>query len=360
MLIAIPKEIKDHEYRVALTPDAVAAAAKRGHRVLIERGAGAGSGFADEDYIRAGAAVVPRDRLFADAELIVKVKEPLASERSFRPGQILMSYLHLAADRELTEALLKTGVAAIAYETIQLADGSLPALRPMSEIAGRMAVMVGAFYLQKAHGGSGVLLPGVPGVAPARVVILGGGTVGTNAAKMAVGLGAQVTVFHPDTARLRQLEDLFFGRVITRVSQPELIEQAVLSADLVIGAVYVVGARAPRLISRTTVAGMRRGSVIVDVSIDQGGCAETSRPTTHTDPVYVAEGVTHYCVANMPGAYPRTSTRALVNEILPYVLKVADHGLDRACGDDPALALGLNLRDGRIVHPAVAAAFAGK
>lgn len=359
MLVGIPKEIKDHEYRVALTPDAVAEAVKRGHRVAVEPGAGLGSGFADADYGRAGATVTPRAKLLADAELIVKVKEPLASERAFQAGQILMSYLHLAADRDLTEALLKSGVAAIGYETIQLPDGSLPALRPMSEIAGRMAVLVGAFYLQKAHGGSGVLLPGVPGVAPARVVILGGGTVGTNAAKMAVGLGAHVTLFHPETARLRQLEELFFGRIVTCVSQPGLIEQAVLSADLVIGAAYNVGARAPRLISKATVAGMRRGSVIVDVSIDQGGCAETSRPTTHSEPVYVAEGVTHYCVANMPGAYPRTSTRALVNEILPYVLKVADLGLDRACADDPALALGLNVRAGRIVHPGVASAFAG-
>lgn len=357
MIIGIPKETKDHEYRVALTPDAVASLAKSGHRILVETGAGEGSGYPDKDFKGAGATIEPGKAVWGDADLIVKVKEPLAQERGFRAGQILISYLHLAADFELTRALLATGVSAVAYETIQLPDGSLPALRPMSEIAGRMSILMGAYYLQKARGGGGILMPGVPGVPPARVVILGGGTVGTNAARMAVGLGAQVTIFHPETQRLRALEEMFGGRVITRVSRPELIEQTVLSADLVIGAILVAGERAPKIITRQMVAAMRSGSVIVDVSIDQGGCAETSRPTTHSDPVYVVDGVVHYCVTNMPGAYPRTATRALVNETLPYVAKIAGLGLDGALAEDPSLASGLNVRDGKIVHPAVARAF---
>ncbi len=355
MLIGVPKERKDHEYRVALTPDAVGVLTAAGHRVVIETHAGDGSGFTDAEYEKAGATITARAAV-DQAEMVVKVKEPLPDERGFRPGQILMAYLHLAADRALTEALAAQSVAAIAYETIQLPNGVLPLLRPMSEIAGRMAALMGAFYLQKTQGGCGVLLPGVPGVPPARVVILGGGTVGTNAAKMAVGLGAQVTLFHPEGDRLRYLDDLFGGRVVTRLSQPEFIEPAVLSADVVIGAVLVAGARAPKLISRRVVQMMRQGAVIVDVSIDQGGCCETSRPTTHSDPVYTVDGVVHYCVANMPGAYPRTATRALVSETLQYVLKVANLGVERACREDQALATGLNVEGGKLRHPALAAA----
>lgn len=358
MIIGIPKEIKDHEYRVALSPEAVQQLVQSGHRVLVEKSAGEGSGCTDEAFRSAGARILSdRARLFGESELIIKVKEPQAEEYGLlQNGQVLFSFLHLAADRELTLVLLKRGVIAIAFETIQLPNGTLPILRSMSEIAGRMAVLMGAYYLQKIHGGSGVLLPGVPGVSPARVVILGGGTVGTNAARMAVGLGGQVTVFHRETERLRYLDDLFGGRITTRISDPFLIEQAVLSADLLIGAVLIAGARAPKLVNRKQVAAMRKGSVIVDVSIDQGGCVETSRPTTHSNPVYLEEGVVHYCVANMPGAYPRTATSALVHEVLPYLIKIAEKGVDQACRQDPGLAKGLNLYKGKVTHPAVAEA----
>ncbi len=358
MVIAVPKEIKDNEYRVALTPEAVATVVRSGHRVLVEPNAGQGSGYSDEAYQEAGAQIVKdRARLFGEAELIVKVKEPMGSEYPLlHKGQTLFTFLHLAADRPLTEALLERDMIGIAYETIQSPDGSLPVLRPMSAIAGRMSVLMGAFYLQKIHGGSGVLLPGVPGVPPARVVILGGGTVGTNAAQMAVGLGGQVTLFHRETDRIENLEEVFSGKIALRVSKPDLIEQAVLSADLVIGAVLVMGAKAPKLISRRLVSGMRRGSVIVDVSIDQGGCIETARPTTHSDPVYGVDGVIHYCVANMPGAFPRTATSALVNVTLPYLLKLAEKGVIAACRDDAGLAKGLNIYKGKVTHPGVAEA----
>ena len=358
MVIAIPKEIKDHEYRVALMPEAVGAVVRSGHRVLVEPTAGQGSGYSDEAYTAAGAQIVKdRARLFGEAELIVKVKEPMGSEYPLlKKGQTLFTFLHLAADRPLTETLLDRDMIAIAYETIQSPDGSLPALRPMSAIAGRMSVLMGAFYLQKIHGGSGVLLPGVPGVPAARIVILGGGTVGTNAAQMAVGLGGQVTLFHREADRIENLEAAFSGKIILRISKPDLIEHAVLSADLVIGAVLVTGAKAPKLISRRLVAGMRGGSVIVDVSIDQGGCIETARPTTHSDPVYGVDGVIHYCVANMPGAFPRTATAALVNVTLPYLLKLAEKGVVAACRDDAALAKGLNIYKGKITHPGVAEA----
>ncbi|MBI3995258.1 MAG: alanine dehydrogenase [Nitrospirae bacterium] len=358
MVIAVPKEIKDHEYRVSLTPEAVRAVVRAGHRVWVEPGAGQGSGYSDEAYLSAGAQLARnRERLFGEADLIVKVKEPLTSEYSLLPkGRTLFTFLHLASDRPLTEALLERDAIAIAYETIQDPDGSLPALRPMSAIAGRMSVLMGAYYLQKIHGGSGVLLPGVPGVPPARVVILGAGTVGTNAAQMAVGLGGQVTLFHREADRIRNLEEAFSGKIALRVSKPELIEQAVLSADLVIGAVLMTGAKAPKLVSRHLVAGMRKGSVIVDVSIDQGGCIETARPTTHSNPVYMVDGVIHYCVANMPGAFPRTATAALVKVTLPYLLKLADKGVVEACRDDDALAKGVNIYKGKVTHPGVAEA----
>jgi len=358
MVIAVPKEIKDNEYRVSLTPEAVGAVVKAGHRVLVERGAGEGSGYPDEAYRSAGADVLEnRARLFGEAELIVKVKEPLASEYPLlQKGQTLFTFLHLAADRSLTDALLARDVIAIGYETIQLPDGSLPVLRPMSAIAGRMSVLMGAFYLQKIHGGSGVLLPGVPGVPPARVVILGAGTVGTNAAQMAVGLGAQVTLFHRETDRVQNMEAAVNGKIILRLLKPDLIEQAVLSADLTVGAVLVTGAKAPKLVARRVVAGMRRGSVLVDVSIDQGGCIETSRPTTHSDPVYAVDGVIHYCVANMPGAFPRTGTSALVHVTLPYLLELAGRGVSEACRRDAALAKGVNIYKGKVTHPGVAEA----
>jgi len=358
MVIAVPKEIKDNEYRVALTPEAVGAVVRSGQTVRVEAGAGAGSGYSDEAYLAAGARVVKdRERLFGEAELIVKVKEPLASEYSLlQKGQTLFTFLHLAADRALTEALLQRDMIAIAYETIQLQDGTLPVLRPMSAIAGRMSVLMGAYYLQKIHGGRGVLLPGVPGVPPARAAILGAGTVGTNAAQMAVGLGGQVTLFHRATDHVKDLDAALSGKITLRLLNPDLIEQAVLSSDLVIGAVLVTGAKAPKLISRRLVAGMRKGSVIVDVSIDQGGCIETSRPTTHSNPVYEVDGVIHYCVSNMPGAFPRTGTSALVNVTLPYLLKLAGKGVVAACQEDAALAKGINIYNGRVTHPGVAEA----
>lgn len=358
MVIAVPREIKDNEYRVALTPEAVGAVVRSGHRVLVEPNAGQGSGYSDRAYQDAGARMVgDRERLFGEAELIVKVKEPLASEFPLlQKGQAIFTFLHLAADRPLTEALLQRDMAAIAYETIQTPDGSLPVLRPMSAIAGRMSVLMGAYYLQKAHGGNGVLLPGVPGVPPGRVTILGTGNVGTHAAQMAVGLGAQVTLFHRETDRIEHLEAAFTGKIVLRVFEPDLIRQSVLSSDLVIGAVLVTGAKAPKLIPRSWVARMREGSVIADVSIDQGGCIETSRPTTHSDPVYRVDGVIHYCVANMPGAFPRTATSALVNVTLPYLLKLAGKGVVEACRDDTSLAKGLNIYKGKVTCPGVAEA----
>ena len=358
MIVAVPREIKDHEYRVALTPEAAGKIAATGCRVLVEKGAGEGSGHSDEAYRKAGADVIDdRARLFGEAELIVKVKEPQASEYGlFHKGQTLFTFLHLAADRPLTEALLRRDVTAIAYETIQAPDGSLPILRPMSEIAGRMSVLMGAFYLQKIQGGSGVLLPGVPGVSPARVIILGGGTVGGHAAQIAIGLGGQVTLFHRETDRIQPLVEMSGGKIITRIIRQDLVEQAALSADLVVGAVLVTGAKAPKLIGRKVVAGMRKGSVIVDVSIDQGGCIETSRPTTHSAPVYAVDGVIHYCVANMPGAFPRTATAALVNVSLPYLLKMVQQGVTTACRNDAALAKGVNIHQGKVTHPGVAEA----
>ncbi len=356
MMIGVPKEIKDHEYRVSVTPDGVRALRQAGHEVMVEFSAGSGSGYSDEEYRRAGATVAAsKADLFRQAALIVKVKEPLLSECPlFRPGQLLFTYLHLASSLELTKALLDAKVTAIAYETIEAKDGTLPMLKPMSEIAGRMSVQIGARYLEKTQGGRGLLLAGVPGVAPARVVVLGAGVVGSAATRIAVGMGAQVTVINLDIERLRYLDDQYHGRIVTCASTQAVIEEAVPAADLVIGAVLVPGARAPKLVSRAVVAKMKPGSVIVDVAVDQGGCIETTKPTTHSDPVYVVDGVLHYCVANMPGIVPRTSTLALTNATLPYLLRLASLGMETAVQADAAFAKGVNLLNGKVTCRAVA------
>jgi alanine dehydrogenase len=358
MIIGAPKEIKDHEYRVSITPDGVQALRQAGHEVWLEPSAGTGSGYTDQEYRQAGAAIArSKEEVFERASLIVKVKEPLLSEcHLFRPGQTLFTYLHLASSPELTKALLDTNITAIAYETVEARDGTLPMLKPMSDIAGRMSVQIGAYYLQKTQGGRGVLLSGVPGVEPARVVVLGAGTVGAGAVRIAVGMGAQVTVINLDLERLHYLDNLYPGRIVTRASTEAAIEQAVLDADLVIGAVLVPGARAPKLVSRSLVARMKPGSVIVDVAVDQGGCIETSRPTSHSDPVYLVDGVLHYCVANMPGIVPRTSTGALTNATLPYLMRLAAQGVDEAIHADSGFAKGINLLNGKVACRAVAEA----
>lgn len=358
MVVGVPKEIKPDEYRVSLTPAGARALAARGHRALVEPGAGAGSGFPDEEYRAAGAELASRDEIFARAEMILKVKEPQPEEVGrLREGQVLFTYLHLAPAAELTRGLVDRGVVGIAYETVTAKDGSLPLLTPMSEVAGRMSVQIGAHFLEEPQGGSGVLLGGVPGVEPGHVVVLGGGVVGTNAAKMAIGIGARVTILDVNAERLRQLDDLFGARVTTLMSNEYSIGQAVATADLLIGAVLIPGARAPRLVTAEMVKAMRPGSVIVDVAIDQGGVVETcDRVTTHADPVYKRFGVQHYAVANMPGAVPRTSTFALTNATLPYVLALAEKGWREAVRDDPHLAAGVNVALGRVVHPAVAEA----
>ena len=357
MLIGLPKEIKDGENRVGLTPGAVKVLTRRGHRVLVETGAGMGSFLTDDEYLAAGGEIVSSAADAWAAQLIVKVKEPVPSEYHFlRPDQLLFTYLHLAADRQLTDALLSSGVTAIAYETVQTEEGKLPLLIPMSEVAGRMATQVGASYLERHHGGRGVLLGGVPGVAPANVAILGGGTVGTNAAKVALGMGAQVTVLDVNHDRLQYLDDVFQGRLQTRTSNEYSIEQAVFHADLVIGAVLIPGGRAPLLVTRPMLAHMRQGAVIVDVAVDQGGCIETTRPTTHSDPIYVIDGIVHYGVANMPGAVPRTSTFALVNQTMSYALSIANGGLDAIRHSQPLLH-GLNTHAGKLTHKAVAETF---
>ena len=358
MRIGVPTEIKNHEYRVGMTPAAVREAVFHGHEVLVQAGAGAGIGCDDERYRQAGAKVLPdAAAVFEAAEMIVKVKEPQPAECAMlRRGQLLFTYLHLAPDPVQAEGLLKSGCTAIAYETITDQRGGLPQLAPMSEVAGRMAIQVGAVALQKANGGRGVLLGGVPGVAPGRVVVIGGGVVGTHAARMAVGLGADVTVLDRSLPRLRQLDDLFAGRVVTQFATLDATEAAVLGADLVIGAILVPGAAAPKLIRRAQLAQMQPGAVIVDVAIDQGGCFETSHATTHADPTYVVDGIVHYCVANMPGAVPHTSTHALNNATLPFTLALAGQGWRQACTADPHLRAGLTVHDGRIVHEAVALA----
>jgi len=354
MIIGVPKEIKEQEQRVALLPSAANQLARRRHSVLVEKNAGIGSGYPDEDYVKAGAEIIDQAKdVFARADLIVKVKEPLQAELPLlRKGQILFTYLHLAASKSLTEALLKSGVTTVAYETIQI-DHRLPLLEPMSEIAGRMSVVMGANFLAKYNGGSGVLLGGVPGVLPGRVVIIGGGTSGVNALRMAKGLGADVTILDIDVERLRFL-DLVMENLHTLYSNEANLNELMPDCDLLIGAVLLPGAKAPKLITRAMLRKMKRGSVLVDISIDQGGCAETSRPTTHLDPVYVEEGVTHYCVANMPAAYARTATQALTNVTYRYVELLADFGLDGACKKQPALIGGINTRDGRLTCRAVA------
>ena len=357
MLIGLPKEVKDGENRVGLTPGAVRALTRRGHRVLVQSGAGMGSFLTDDEYRAAGGEIVDSAAEAWTAEMVVKVKEPVPSEYGYlRPDQILFTYLHLAADRRQTDALLDSGVTAIAYETVQTADGKLPLLMPMSEVAGRMATQVGASYLERHHGGRGVLLGGVPGVAPANVAILGGGTVGTNAAKVALGMGAQVTVLELYHERLIYLDDVFQGRVQTRASNEYNIEQAVFNADLVIGAILIPGGRAPWLVTRKMLSSMRKGAVIVDVAVDQGGCVETTRPTTHSDPIYVVDDIVHYGVANMPGAVPRTSTFALVNQTMSYTLNLANEGLDAVRHSAPLLH-GLNTHHGKLTYWAVAEVF---
>ncbi len=356
MIIGVPKEIKPNEDRVAITPAGVQSLVKRGHRVLIEKGAGLGSGITDQAYENAGALMVAREDVFNDAEMIVKVKEPLPEEYNFfKKDHVLFTYLHLAREPELTEMLLQRQVVGIAYETIQLENGSLPLLTPMSEVAGRMAVQIGARFLEKPQGGKGILLGGVPGVPAADVVIIGGGVVGINAAKIAVGMGAQVTIIDMNAERLRYLDDIFGARIKTLMSNSFNIEYAVRFADLLICAVLVPGAKAPHLVTESMVKQMKPGSVIVDVAIDQGGSVETiDRVTTHSDPVYIKHGVVHYAVANIPGAVARTSTFALTNATLPYVVQLADKGYRQAAQDNPALAKGINTLQGKLTCRPVA------
>lgn len=356
MIIGIPKEIKQQENRVSLLPSAADQLARRGHTVLVQKNAGVGSGYPDEDYLEAGAKIVETaEEVFAKADMIVKVKEPLPAEYGLlRKGQILFTYLHLAASKSLTEALLKSGVTGIAYETIQVGN-RLPLLEPMSEIAGRMSAVMGAYYLAKHNGGNGVLLGGVPGVLPGRVVVLGGGTSGINAARTAVGLGADVTILEVDLERMQFL-DITMPGANTLYSNEAHLQELMPSIDLLIGAVLVPGAKAPKLITRDMLRKMRPGSVLVDIAIDQGGCVETSRSTTHLDPIFVEEEVIHYCVANMPAAYARTATQALTNITYRYVQLLADYGLEKACEKQPALRGGINTRDGKLTCEAVAEA----
>ncbi len=356
MIVGLPKEIKDNEYRVGLTPAGVRALTDASHTVVVERNAGEGSGFADDLYETAGATMLDSaDEVWAQGDMIVKVKEPIAPEYPrMREGQLLFTYLHLAPDLELTRQLLERKVSGVAYETITDKRGTLPLLTPMSEVAGRMAVQVGAHYLEKMQGGRGILLGGVPGVPAARVVIIGGGVVGTNSAKIAVGMGAHVTIIDNNLDRLRELDDIFLSKISTLASSAYMIHDAVSQADLIIGAVLVPGAAAPRLVTRNMLKDVPNGAVIVDVAVDQGGCIETTHPTTHSDPTYYVEGVLHYCVANMPGAVPRTSTFALTNATLPYALKLANKGLIDAIKSDPGLKEGVNTYAGKLTYEAVA------
>jgi alanine dehydrogenase len=356
MVIGVPKEIKDHETRVGLVPSGVAALREAGHDVLVEAGAGEGSSLTDREYMQAGADVVQSAHgVWRKAELIIKVKEPQPSEYGyFRSGLVLFTYLHLAPLPELTDRLLASKVNSIAYETIIESDGSLPLLTPMSEVAGRMAVQVGAQYLEKPNGGRGILLGGVPGVAPANVVIIGGGVVGLNAAKMAVGLGAHVTIIERNLNRLRHLDDIFNSQIVTLASNSWTISENMRTADLVVGSVLIPGASAPKVVRREMIATMKRGAVVVDVAIDQGGCFETSHATTHTEPIYFVDGVLHYCVSNMPAAVPHTSTFALTNATFPYLLELANQGLERACAHHPALCAGVNTYHGYVTHSGVA------
>jgi alanine dehydrogenase len=355
--IGVAKEIKSDEYRVALTPAGALELVQHGHSVLVESGAGEGSAFADAEYERVGARIGSVEEAWAESELVLKVKEPLPEEYlRLRDGQILFTYLHLAASEELTRALIESGATCVAYETVETDDPALPLLAPMSEIAGRLAAQAGATFLEKPLGGRGLLLGGVPGVSPGSVVVIGGGMVGYNSAVIALGLGAKVTILERSIDRMRHLEEVLGARVTLLMSSSLQIQESVAQADVVIGAVLIPGALAPKLITREMVAGMKEGSVIADVAIDQGGCVETSRPTTHSEPVFVVDGVIHYCVANMPGAVPITSTKALTNATLPYVDEIADHGLREAIARDPALARGVNVIDGKITYEAVAEA----
>ncbi len=357
MRIGVAKEIKPQEYRVALTPAGARELAQRGHEVVVEAGAGLGSSFPDEAYEATGARIVSVEEVWAQSELLLKVKEPIASEYPrLREGLVLFTYLHIAADGPLTRALVDSGITAVAYETVETDDRRLPLLAPMSEVAGRLAAQAGAHYLEKPKGGRGLLLGGVPGVQPGKVVVIGGGIVGYNAAVIALGLGAQVTILERSVDRMRHLEETMHGRVSLVMSSSLQIEESVQEADVVIGAVLIPGALAPKLLTREMVKGMKQGSVFCDVAIDQGGCAETSHATTHDDPIYEVDGVTHYCVANMPGAVPITSTMALTNVTLPYVEAIAQHGLDEAIARDRALARGVNVVEGRITYEAVAQA----
>lgn len=359
MIIGVPKEIKDNEYRVAMPPGAVKTLALRGHELIVQQDAGKGSGFTDEEYQQAGASILPTAKEIWDgAEMVVKVKEPMKEEFQFlREDLLLYTYLHLAAEPDLTQELIKRKVPSVAYETVELADGSLPLLTPMSEVAGRMSIQVGAHYLERANGGAGKLMGGIPGVRPAHVVIIGGGVVGTNAAKMALGMGAQVTILDINLDRLRYLDDTLHGIFFTLASNPVNVAEATRVADLVVGGVLIPGARAPRLVTKEMISEMKPGSVVVDVAIDQGGCVETIKPTSHSDPTYLVDGVVHYGVTNMPGAVPRTSTYGLSNATLRYAIKLADMGLEAAAKSDPALALGVNTYQGKVTYQAVADAF---
>lgn len=357
MLVGIPTEIKNNEYRVAITPAGVAELTRRGHDVIIQAGAGEGSAITDNDFKAAGAEIVATaDQVWADAELLLKVKEPIAAEYSrMRKGQTLFTYLHLAASKECTDALLASGTTSIAYETVQTADGALPLLAPMSEVAGRLSAQVGSYHLMRTQGGRGVLMGGVPGVAPAEVVVIGGGVAGYNAARIARGMGAHVTVFDLNINTLRKIDNETNASIETRYSSSLELEEAVKKADLVIGAVLIPGAKAPKLVTNATVAHMKPGAVLVDIAIDQGGCFEDSRPTTHDDPTFAVHDTVFYCVANMPGSVPRTSTFALTNATMPYVLKLADKGWKAACGADQPLAKGLSTHEGALLSEQVAA-----
>ena len=358
MLVGVPKEIKNNENRVAMTPAGVHELTQRGHKVLIEKSAGVGSGFSDDDYTKAGAEIaLDAARVWAEAEMIVKVKEPIEPEyKLMRKGQVLFTYLHLAASRPCTDALLASGTTAIAYETVQIGR-SLPLLQPMSEVAGRLSAQIGAFQLMKTQGGLGVLMGGVPGTPRAKVAVIGGGVAGTEAAYVANGMGADVVVIDLSLPRLREIEERFNGEVQTRVSTSYEIAEQLADADLVIGSVLIPGEKAPKLVTDEMVKGMKPGSVLVDIAIDQGGCFEHSRPTTHDEPTFAVHQSVYYCVANMPGAVPNTSTRALTNATLPYVIALAHKGWKQALKDDAALALGLNTHEGKVTHPAVAHAF---
>ncbi|OGW41622.1 MAG: alanine dehydrogenase [Nitrospirae bacterium GWD2_57_9] len=360
MIIGVAREIKVEEFRVGLTPAGARELAEAGHSILVEKDAGSGSGFPDEEYGQAGAVVVPRNAVFGTADLIVKVKEPVRAEFPLiRDGVAIFTYLHLAPNPDLTKELLKKRVAGLAYETLER-DGKLPLLAPMSEIAGRMAPLMAAFYLQKFKGGSGVLPTGVSGVRPGKIVVLGAGVVGTNAARVGIGLGMETVVINKDTSQLQRIDEQFKGRVQTIPLSAHAVEEEIRDADMVVGAVLVPGGRTPVLIPKAMLGSMKKGTVIVDVAVDQGGCVETSRPTTHDDPVYEVEGIVHYCVANMPGAYPRTSTLALTNATLRYVKTLADSGIEKAIHEDPAIRSALNTYQGRIMNEALAGAMGAK